>query len=275
VLDWHLPHPVSREVAVPYAGRVLLAGGLGPGGVSTARVLDVDLRRGSVHRQRDLATAVHDSAGALLGGGPTVFGGGGSTELDDVQQMDLHGRWRVVGHLPEVRSDLSVATPAPRRAVVVGGYDGRHTPTTVLVTTDGSHFSTVARLPTGIRYAGVGLSAGHLWVLGGEVDGHERSTVLRIDVRTGQVRRVGRLPRPLGHEAVAPLGGRLLVLGGRTAPGTVTSQMWWYDPHRGRWSRAGRLPHPVADSASVSLDGSFYLLGGETPDFTADVIRIQ
>lgn len=276
VLHWRLPHPVSRAVAMRYAaGRALLAGGLGPGDVSTPRVLLVDLTSGSVHQTSDLAKPVHDSAGAVLAGRPTVFGGGGLTELDDVQQMDRHGRWRVVGHLPQARSDLSVTTPTPRRAVVIGGYDGRRTPTSVLLTEDGSHFSTDARLPAGVRYAGVAYSHGQLWVFGGEDNGHELSEVLRVDVSTGRVRRVGRLPRPLGHEAVVPLGDRLLVLGGRTSPATVTSRMWCYEPARGTWTRAGRLPYPVADAASVSMGGSVYLLGGETPGFTADVIRVQ
>ncbi len=274
LVHWRLPDPVSRAVAVRYAGGVLLAGGLGPGDVSTPRVLQVDPRTGSVHRLSDLAQPAHDSAGAVLAGRPTLFGGGGATELDVVQRLDPQGRWRVVGHLPQARSDLSVGTPAPRRAVVVGGYDGRRTPATVLLTRDGSHFSPVARLPAGIRYAGIGFSGGYLWVLGGERNGVELADVLRVDLRTGRVRRAGHLPRPLGHEAVESVGDRLLLLGGRTSGGAVTARMWWYEPARGTWSRAGRLPHPVADAASVSMDGSLYLLGGETPAVTAGVIRV-
>jgi N-acetylneuraminic acid mutarotase len=114
-----------------------------------------------------------------------------------------------------------------------------------------------------------------VWVLGGEVDGHELDEVLRIDTRSGRARSVARMPHPLGHEAVAVVGGRLLVMGGRTAPHTVTGQMWWFDPHPGSWSRAGHLPYPVADAPWVTVGRSVFLLGGETPDFTAKVTRVS
>jgi N-acetylneuraminic acid mutarotase len=275
VLRWHLPRPVSREVAMPYGTGALVAGGLGPGDVSTARVLSIDVRSGVVRFRSDLAEPTHDSAGMVLAGHPTVFGGGAANELDVVQSMNRHGSWAVVGHLPQARSDLSVASAGASRAVVVGGYDGSRTPTTILGTADGAHFRSLARLPSGIRYAGVVSRRGHVWVFGGEVAGHELDGVLRVDVGTGRVRQVGRLPRPLGHETVVPVGNRMLVLGGRSAPRTVTDQMWWYDPARGSWTRAGRLPYPVADAPSVAVGGAAFLFGGETPDFTDRVTRVR
>jgi N-acetylneuraminic acid mutarotase len=277
VLRWHLPRPVSREVAMPYGTSVLIAGGLGPGDVSTARVLSVNVGSGVVRVRSDLVQPLHDSAGVVLAGHPTVFGGGAATELDVVQSMNRHGTWAVVGHLPQARSDLSVAatTAGSSRAVVVGGYDGSRTPTTILGTTDGAHFRPLALLRSGIRYAGVASWRGRVWVFGGEVAGRELDEVLRVDVGTGRVRQMGRLPRPLGHETVVPVGDRMLVLGGRSAPRTVTDQMWWYEPAGGGWTRAGRLPYPVADAPSVAVGGVAFLFGGETPDFTDRVTRVR
>ena len=273
VLAWQLPAPVSRAVAMAAGDRVVLAGGLGPGDTSTDLVLSIDLAHGVRGRPGHLAEALHDSAGAVLDGRPTVIGGGGATELSDVQGVDARGRWQVTGRLPGARSDLSVVTVG-RRGFVVGGYDGASTPTSILSTTDGHTFRPAGTLPQGLRYSGVTVAHGAVWILGGEVDGRELDEVLRFDPRTGQVRRVGRLPRPLGHEAVVPVGRRLLVLGGRTAPHEVTDQMWWFSPADGSWTRAGRLPYPVADAPWVADGDAAYLLGGESPDFTARVTRV-
>ena len=130
------------------------------------------------------------------------------------------------------------------------------------------------RFPRGLRYSGVTLAHGVVWILGGEVDGSELDEVLRLDPRTGRVRRVGRMPQALGHEAVVPVGDRLLVMGGRTSPDAVTDRMWWYAPRTGAWTRAGRLPYPVADAPWVTHGNHAYLFGGETPDFTGRVTRV-
>ena len=275
VLPWRLPQPLSRSVALRYGGprTALLAGGLGAGDRSTDEVLRIDLGTGATRRAGRLVDPLHDSAGAVLAGRPTVVGGGGAAELDAVEQL-RHGGWRVVGHLPGARSDLSVASTAAG-LLVIGGYDGVHTPRAVLRTPDGARFVRAGRLPLGVRYAGVVRTGRWVWVLGGEVAGRELDEVLRVDTRTGRVRRVGRLPRPLGHEAVAAVAGRLLVMGGRTAPATVTDRMAWFDPGTHRWRRAGRLPYPVADAPTVAVGHHVYLLGGETPGFTAHVSEVS
>jgi len=274
VTRWRLPGPLSREVAMTYHAHVLLAGGLEPGDRSTDQVLRVQPGRGVVAHRGRLAEPLHDSAGAVLRGRPTVVGGGGTVELRDVQRMDGNGRWRQVGRLPAARSDLSVAT-SPGGLLVIGGYDGVHTPTTVLRTEDGSQFARVGRLPFGLRYAGVARVGSAVWVVGGEADDRELREVLRLDVRSGRVRPVARTPRPLGHEAVTAVGDRLLVMGGRTAPQGVTDRMWWFDLGTHRWSHAGHLPYPVADAPSVTVGGHAFLFGGETPGFTARVTRVD
>lgn len=273
VLSWHLPDPLSRSVAMAEGARVLLAGGLGPGDRSTGQVLAIDPRRGVVRPAGQLAVPLHDSAGTVLAGRPTVIGGGGAAELAEVQAQDPQGHWQVTGRLPGARSDLSVVK-AGSRALVIGGYDGTSTPTAVLATADGRRFHEAGTLPTGLRYSGAALAHGSVWILGGEVDGRELDEVLRLDPRTGRVHRAGRLPRALGHEAVVPVGPRLLVLGGRTSPDAVTAQMWWFTPRTGAWTRAGRLPYPVADAPWVVHGSQAYLFGGESPDFTDRVVRV-
>lgn len=272
VLPWHLPGPLSRSVALVVGPRVLLAGGLSPGDHSSDQVLSLDPVHGVTGPTGRLAEPLHDSAGAVLAGRPTVIGGGGATELADVQRRDQRGRWHVTGRLPAARSDLSVVASG-RRGLVIGGYDGRTAPTSVL-RTDGRRFTVVGALPAGVRYAGVAADRGAVWILGGEVGGRELTSVLRLDPATGRVRTVARMPHPLGHEAVVAVGPRLLVLGGRTAPDAVTGRMWWFDTRTGGWSRAGRLPYPVADAAWARRGTRGYLIGGETPGFTSHVVRV-
>jgi hypothetical protein len=242
VLTWHLPGPLSRSVAIRADSRVLLAGGLEPGDHSTDQVLTLDLGHGVVGRRGRLAEPLHDSAGAVLAGRPTVIGGGGATELSDVQRLDAHHQWHVVGHLPGVRSDLSVVSTSAG-GFVLGGYDGRSSPTEILRTSDGRQFQAAGALPSGLRYSGVAVADGSVWVLGGEMNGHA-------------------------------VGTHLLVMGGRTSPDTVTSQMWWFTPGAGTWTSAGRLSYPVADAPWVAQGTSALLFGGETPDFTARITRV-
>lgn len=271
---WRLPAPVSRSVALDLGDRALLAGGLMPGDHSTDQVLALDLTGGGASPAGHLAQPAHDSAGGVLAGTPYLFGGGGATELATIQRGGA-AAWQSVGRLPDgTRSDLSVVSLGDA-LLVVGGYDGSSTPTSILRTTDGTHFTVIGHLPAGVRYAGTARIGGTVWVLGGEVNGRELTEVYRIDVASGQVRSAGRLPGPLGHEAVVPVGHRLLVLGGRTAVHQTTGAIWWFDTVTGHWTRAGHLPDPVADAPVVVRGSQAWLLGGEAPDFTDRVVQVS
>jgi N-acetylneuraminic acid mutarotase len=264
---------MSRGVAVPVRGGVVLAGGLLPGDLSTGQAYRITLPAGHLHRLPALGTTAHDAAGALLGGRPAVFGGGGSTELSVVQRLGADGSWHAVGRLPGARSDLS-AVSYDGGVVVIGGYDGSRSPRTILRTEDGRRVTRLGALPRGLRYAAVAVVGDTAWVMGGEEDGHELDEVYAVDLRTGRVRPSGRLPHPLGHAATAVVGDRVLVMGGRTSPGRTTDAMWWFQPATGRWRPAGHLPYPVADAPTVTTSDGAYLLGGETPGFTDRVTRV-
>jgi Kelch motif len=256
------------------SGRVVVAGGLGPGDSSTSATYTLDLRSGQATRGRPLATAVHDTAGAVLPGERMVIGGGGTTEQSAVQ-VATPDRWRVHGHLPTTRSDLA-AVATGGKVYVVGGYDGR-TPALaeVLVSADGRRWRRFARLPEPVRYPGVVVARGAIWVFGGERGGAMLDAVQRVDLDNGTARVVARLPRPVGHEAVAALRGRILVAGGRTEQHVLTRRMWWFDPGTRAFTRAGRLPTPCADAGLVVSGDDAYLLGGEAPDFSDRVVLLR
>ena len=101
--SWRLPYPVARAAVVRTRhGSVILAGGLLDGDRSTSRVLSIGLLSGRVEQLPPLAVPVHDTAGGMVAGAPTVVGGGNATEQSVVQSR-VRGRWLRVGNLPTTR----------------------------------------------------------------------------------------------------------------------------------------------------------------------------
>ncbi len=119
---WTLPAGVSRSVVLPDGSGFVILGGLATGDTSTSRIVAVDPAGGSSRIVGDLALAVHDSAGAVIGGRFFVFGGG-STSTVSVVQAWTAGSAAEVATLPEARSDLS-ATTLGGTTYVVGGFNG-------------------------------------------------------------------------------------------------------------------------------------------------------
>src|SRR5579859_4348614 len=65
---YQLPAPLSREVALPAPGGLLIQG------TSTDAVTDLNPATGVTRRVARLAAATHDAAGAILGGQTYLFG---------------------------------------------------------------------------------------------------------------------------------------------------------------------------------------------------------
>jgi Kelch motif len=271
---WRLPVASGRQAVVPVGRRtVILAGGLVSGDRSSDEALRIDLATGRATPLQPLPVPVHDVAGGLVGGVPVVVGGGNATEQDVVQEL-VGGAWRVAGHLPTTRSDLSVVQQGAA-AFVVGGYDGSGVPTAILsLAADGST-RPAGHLVRGVRYAATARVGQTAYVFGGEVLGAELDTVQAVDLRTGHTRRVATLPVPLGHAMAARIGGRVLLVGGRVAPDRQTSAVWWFDPRTRRFTPAGSLPRPLSDAAVVAFGHRVWLLGGEDPAVTDGVLILS
>ena len=111
VAPYRLAAPVERAVAVGIGGSVYIAGGLDASGTTASGVFRMNAATGALTHVGDLPQAVHDAAGALMGGKIVVFGGGSSVGTDTVQTFDpSSGTATVTGHLPVALSDLSSAT---------------------------------------------------------------------------------------------------------------------------------------------------------------------
>jgi hypothetical protein len=273
IAPWRLPVASGRQAVVTMGhDRVLLAGGLLDGDVSTAQALRIDLRSGHSTRLTDLPVPVHDTAGGVVGGLPTVVGGGNASEQSVIQTYDGEA-WRVTGHLPTTRSDLSVVEHQGA-AYVIGGYDGTGTPTEILQLHAHGSPTPVGSLVHGVRYAATAVFGHTAYVFGGEVLDRELDSVQAVDLTTGRTRVVARLPVPIGHAMAATIGSRILLMGGRVTPDRQTDAMWWFDPRTGHFTHAGHLPHPLSDAAVASFGHRIWLLGGEQPAVTDEVVSL-
>lgn len=268
---WKLPASVSRPVVVADGNDFLILGGLASGDVSTSRIVQVDPAQAGAQLVGRLARAVHDSAGAFLGGRAYVFGGGSYSTVSEVQAW-TSGSASEVSRLPDARSDLSSATVGTT-AYIAGGFDGTSMTPEVLATTDGVTYRSVAPLPVPVRYAAVAAAGQSLWVVGGVTSLSEGGTaetdaIQKVDLTTGQASVVGHLPQAMGHATAITLDGTVFVLGGRS--GTVPSAtIWRIDPATGGVVTAGQLPTALSDAGSVVVGGVGYLVGGEVSGPTA------
>ena len=260
-----LPVALSREVALADGDRVVLLGGLGSAGTSTAGVFRIDPVTGSSVKLGGLAKATHDSAGAVIDNAFVVFGGGEQQTIDTVQAITPGAPAKVIGHLPQPRSDL-VTAAIEGHVYVLGGFDGTHTIADVLDTTDGVHFSVLTRLPTPVRYGAVAVTGHHIWLFGGEAGSTDTDQIQEVDVDARTARVVGHLPERLAHATALVIGGRVVLAGGRLS-GKPTNRTWTIDPERDPTTVADgpTLPQALLDAASAVIGDTGYLFGGEAP----------
>ena len=147
-------------------------------------------------------------------------------------------------------------------AYVLGGYDGQSTVESVLRTSDGRHFATVARLPTPVRYPAVAALGNTIYAFGGELaDGKDSTDVQAIDVPSHRATIIGHLPQSVAHASAVDLSGAIYLLGGRRN-GRASDQILRFDPSRRVLVAAGRLPVPVTNAAAAVVGGTAYLIGG-------------
>ncbi len=269
---WQLANPLSRMVVLPDGnGALAILGGLTASDTSADGAFRLDLATGALTTIGTLPSAVHDGAGAVIGGNDVVLGGGTSATVATVEGVPAGGgSGSVLGQLPQPRSDTTAVTVGAT-TVVVGGYDGSVADPAVLATTDGTSFTTVATLPVPVRYAAVAALGSSVYVFGGMAVGGSGSgqpvaTVQRIDLATRTATIVGSLPEPLEGASAVVLGGRVFVAGGDTVAGTATASsaaVLAFDPSGTRFTPAGTLPEAVAYAGSTVVGGTAWLVGGE------------
>ena len=239
--------------------RVLLMGGLDQATASVADIFSVS--PGGVERIGVLPYAVHDAAGATLGGRAYLFGRG-EPSFSDILAVGPSGRTAVAGHLPAGASDVAAGVIGSK-VYVVGGYTGVVALDTIVAWSGSGTARVVARLPHPIRYAAVAAIGGQLIVAGGTSGVDATREVYSFDPADGRVRQIGLLPRPLTHGVAAVLGDRVYVIGGRGGvQGTQTSAIVAIDPATGRVRPAGHLPVALSDVGAATISGAVLVAGG-------------
>ena len=265
-----LPTASSRMAAVALpGGRIMAAGGL-VGGNSSNQILAGPPQ--SLSRVGSLPLPTHDAAAAVLGRYALVFGGGLNSSTDRVTRIQT-GSWRATGagSIGEPLSDLGAAVTGGK-AYLVGGYTGSTFATAILRVAP--HFPVAARLPAGLRYAGVAALGAKIYVAGGLTTSGESTSVYAFDPVRRTIRQVARLPYPIAHAPLAGAGGQLFLIGGANDAGTPRSTILRIDPADGRVTRAGNLPRPLADASAVTLGKALYVLGGTDPAPSRAIFRL-
>jgi hypothetical protein len=269
---FRLPAPVEREVAAVHGGAIIIAGGLDSGGQSTDGVFRLSPSTGALTSLGTVPQAFHDAAGAIIGNGLFVFGGGAAQSSASVQRFDLTAH---VGHLvaalPRPLSDIASASTASG-VYLVGGYDGHVPRREIYRTTDGTHFALVARLPVGLRYPAVAAVGTNVVIAGGTSPSGASDAVYLLNTGAGTVRLLGRLPAATAHAQAFALGVSVYVAGGVDAAGHVTGTVAKIDPSSGQVVRV-RATVAVRDGATVVVAGSALVIGGATAAGTTGEVR--
>jgi DNA-binding beta-propeller fold protein YncE len=271
-----LAAPVQDAAAAPYAGGVVLAGGLTPADVSSDAIVTAT-RAGSTRIGR-IPTALHDSAAVQIGRAVYIFGGGTATaQLDTILMIDPRtGAAQTAGHLPSGSSDQAAAAIG-RTAYIVGGYTGGRWLDTIVAWRPGGAARVVARLPHTLRYAAVTSVGKRLIIAGGSLEsGAASDTVYEYVPAAGRVLRIGRLPAQTTHAAAAAIGSLAFVIGGRGGSvGTPTDRIVAVDPATRRIRVVGRLDRPRSDLAAVADARGILVAGGRgATGTTADLTEL-
>jgi hypothetical protein len=255
-----LPAVASRVavVAAP-GGRVVALGGL-VGGTSSDWVLAG--KPSSLRHVGRLPVPTHDAAAARLGRSVYLFGGGEQVSSPDIVRVNpATGRAAHAGSIGEPLSDLG-AVSIGGAAYLVGGYTGSKFATAILRYRPGHTPTLLARLPVGLRYAGVAALGSRIYVAGGLTTASASDAVYAVDVRTKTVTQVATLPTPVAHAPLVAVGDRLYLVGGVDSSGRNRSSILAIDPAAGTVAAAGSLPAPLADAAAVAIGGKAYVVGG-------------
>jgi hypothetical protein len=291
LLPWHLPAAVSREIVLPgKRSHVVVLGGLS-GSTSERGVFALDTRHGGLHSIGSLPVGVHDAAASVVGGSDVVFGGGTPTTVGNVEAFPT-GRSARLGSLPTPRSDAAAVTVG-KTTYIVGGYTGTTPDATVLATTDGRTYRSVATLKVPVRYPAVAAVAGKLYVFGGEAitgrqSGRPVDDIQEVDPTAHATQVVAHMATPLQGAAAVELGHDVYVVGGDTTTRQPTAQgvgnlqlavrshpagspalftlstISAFNPNTHQLLPAGRLQVPVSHAGVTVLGNRAWVVGGES-----------
>jgi hypothetical protein len=271
-------------IVEPSTGSDLTVLGGYDGAASAGGVYDLDTANGNLHLTGNLAVPTHDAAGAVLGSLDLVIGGGDTTSDALVQELTPspgEPTAAEIGQLPSPRSDCD-AVSIGQTVYVVGGYDGTNGDATVLASTDGRSYRSVASLPVPVRYPAITVLGGKIYVFGGEAvggpsNGDAINDIQMVDPQSGTAVLLGSMPRALEGASAVTIAGDIYVAGGdtaATATATTTSPtIWAFDPLTRTLLRAGALQVPVSNAGIAVIGTTAWLIGGENQGVPVSAVQ--
>lgn len=263
-----------------------ILGGLTALDTSANGVFSLNLANGTLTPFATLPAPVHDAAGALIAGNYVVIGGGSVNSVSTVEAVpSAGGNGSVIGNLPQARSDCTAVTIG-KTTVVVGGYNGTSADPTVLTTTNGSSYKTIASLKVPVRYAALAALGNYVYVFGGLAAegsniGQPVSTIEQINLLSGSTSVVGSLPEPLEGAAAFVLNGHIYLAGGDTStPGgngstanlVSNTTVWAFQPGSG-FRAVATLPLGVSNAGVAVTGGAAWIVGGEHDGKTTAIVQ--
>ncbi|HEX4864051.1 MAG TPA: kelch repeat-containing protein, partial [Acidimicrobiales bacterium] len=219
LLPWSLSSGLSREAVLPGGGsNLLVAGGLNPAQKSLSTLLSIDVATGNKTIQGSLATAVHDSAAAVIGGQVWSFGGGSPTSVATVQQFTAPAGTGTpapppAAWLPPSTSGAAASPGVPGTApvVITGATTTSTSPSPLSGTTSGS-------LPRP-RSDHSAVTVGSTTYIVGGYDGTGPDSQIWATTDGVHFSAAGNLPVPVRYAAVTVAAGKIYAFGGEAVGG--------------------------------------------------------
>ena len=266
---WSLATAIQREGLVTDGTSIFMAGGLDRSSVSSAAVTKIDPATGAASSVGTLPVAVHDTQAVWRNGTIVVVGGGSPPVRTDVQSVVPGGAAKVIGQLPHDRADHVVAQVGGTLYALGGVDQASNLDGTVAASTDGGvAWKQVGTLAQAVRYSGVGVWDGQIYLLGGvaSASGADTAAIQRFDPKTNQTTVVGQLPQAFSHPTSVQYGPLVFLAGGfvNNVRGTKVQRV---DLRSLATTDTGQtLPGPMSDGAAVFIGDTAYLVGGEGAD---------
>lgn len=263
-----MPHSLGADaVAVNAKGQPFAVGGY-TGHASLASVL---LLSPSVSVFAQLPQLTHDAAAGFLNGQLTVFGGGQSVSYNTVVGVAQSGP-KVIGRLSDPLSD---ATAVPytwkgtKGIALIGGYDGKvYRKTSQFISVKNGHLSytTLFRMPVGLRYTAVAVAGNHIYMVGGKTPHAISHAVYEWQPSDKSPRQLATLSTGLQKAAAFVDGQNLVVIGGLDSSNHVRDTILAIHLSNGKKHIVGHLQTSLADMGYAQIGKVGYIAGGFTSE---------
>ncbi|MDQ4005940.1 MAG: hypothetical protein M3135_06520, partial [Actinomycetota bacterium] len=264
--------PAARtEVAAAALGdgRILVAGGFGPGGtVDTVELYDP--ATDSWTEGPPLPVEVNHAMAAAAGGDVYVFGGfTAAGPPTDQAHVFRYGAWEALPSMPEPRGAGGAAAAGAdaggERIYVVGGISGSGHATTTLVFDPATEaWSTAPGLDRPRDHLGVAGDGSSVYAVGGRTGAGNLADVEMFDVSDGSWRRVPDMPTARGGLGAGATSSGLVIAAGGEIPGTFEEVEALFRRPSGRfhWVRLPPLPTSRHGLGVVAIGNQVYALHG-------------